>query len=209
MKLKSVVFPKEIADEMIRAILENRKSAIRFPIKPQPKYAGLTEAGIITSDNPIRVENGLVVTEYGKVTTWNKMPYRPGDVLYVREAWTVIGTDGTHNKYGYRADGIDYGVLWKPSVWMTCEEARIFLRVSKVRVERLQDISEEDALREGVSAARYEHGLALYSFSKLWDNGTKAIDRALYGWDANPWVMLVEFERISKEEVWNALQEKE
>ena len=101
---------------------------------------------------------------------------------------------------------------WHPSIHMPREAARIFLLVKNVRVERLQDITEEQARAEGVeSAFEYntiegpvirldEDGYFYYGFKALWDSTIKPKDRSRYGWAANPWVWVIEFEQISKEE---------
>ncbi len=96
---------------------------------------------------------------------------------------------------------------WRPSIHMPREAARIFLRVTDVRVERLQRICERGrrsahnegfindiSLAEGTGKSATEH------FSEFWDSTIKPKDRALYGWEANPWVWVIEFERISREE---------
>ena len=182
--------------------------------------------------------------------------YWPGDILYVRETWTelcYVDPDGyTHydqTMYYYAADGApdvtlvdadgfeldDQRIKWKPSIHMPKEAARIFLRVTDVRVERLQDITDEQALAEGVPdewpmepvycpECRGE-GLvgtvhpatlgfteidcphcekAVTRFANLWGSTIKPADLPTYGWDANPWVWVYKFERISKEEVTNA-----
>ena len=120
----------------------------------------------------------------------------------------------------FKASDIEYednenGLVWRPSIHMPREAARIFLRATDVRVERLQEITAEGALDEGtdvkfpepkpsyISLAYTEMRLkpaARQSFSELWDSTIKPKDRTAYGWAANPWVWVIEFERISKEE---------
>ena len=82
---------------------------------------------------------------------------------------------------------------WCPSIHMPREAARIFLRVTGVRVERLRDITLADALKEDCERPMH--------FDELWNSTIKKADRALYGWEADPWVWVIEFERISREEV--------
>ena len=97
---------------------------------------------------------------------------------------------------------------------MPREAARIFLRVTDVRAERLNDITERGAQYEGVSlplAAQNDPEYAEYiggyysAFADLWDRIVKLADRALYGWDANPWVWVIEFERCEKPDGWPTL----
>ena len=184
--------------EMVRAILADRKTVTRRVVKPKPLWR----------KTPIQQRGH---TEYW--ANWDdervyKAPYRPGDILYVRETWerSMAGT------YLYKATDIPFiHDGWRPSIHMPKEAARIFLRVTDVRVERLQDISEYGAEREGVtlplvsqSDPEYAEYIGGYysAFGDLWDKTIKPADRALYGWAANPWVWVIAFERISKEEAY-------
>ena len=215
-------------------------------------------------------------------TTWHKLrgyvepkpPYHTGDILYVRETWCFlkcndcmqkdecfpkVGSDGCCI---YRAD---YGnteddsfppsmFKWHPSIHMPKFAARIWLKVTDVRVERLQDITENQAIKEGISRLyddfpddEYEdwtkrtgiypkqktewkyknylwHGSfgnygignwksdgwdyqyssyenAVGSFSSLWNSTLKKSDIVRYGWDANPWVWVIEFEQCEKPKI--------
>ena len=129
-------------------------------------------------------------------------PYRPGDSLYVRETF-CINNFGCH----YRADWPDDNCpdmsaddKWRPSIHMPREAARIFLRVTGVRVERLQDISMKDVRNEGIEYD-IERPVASYGkFVELWDSTIRPGIRALYGWGGNPWVWVIEFERYEKSE---------
>ena len=143
-------------------------------------------------------------------------PYHPGDILYVRETWDYlegwkIGDPSIAGKYFYRADGdlrqVSWRGNWRPSIHMPKEAARIFLKVTDVRVERLQDIDDEQAKKEG---ANWKNGKnvgfeekmrrsAVERFAEIWDATIKKSDLDRYGWDANPWVWVIEFERIEVE----------
>ena len=90
------------------------------------------------------------------------------------------------------AGGCNSILKWHPSIHMPREAARIFLRVTDVRVERVQDIDDDGVVAEGLNIGD--------PFDELWDSTIKPADRALYGWDANPWVWVIEFERITREE---------
>ena len=98
-----------------------------------------------------------------------------------------------------------YGA-WKPSIHMPKEAARLFLLVKNVRVERLQDIDEEGAKAEGANFCNGKHvGIeekmrrsAVERFSDIWNSTIKPADIDLYGWDANPWVWVIEYERCKK-----------
>lgn len=104
----------------------------------------------------------------------------------------------------YRAtDEISGDAKWHPSIHMPKEAARIFLRVTNVRVERLQEITSGQICKEGVEV---EDPYVLngeekrYAFSNLWDSTIKESDLDRYGWNANPWVWVIEFERCDKPE---------
>lgn len=151
--------------------------------------------------------------------------YWPGDILYVRETWTelcYVDPDGyTHydqTTYYYAADGApditlvdadgfeldDQRIKWKPSIHMPKEAARIFLRVTDVRVERLQNIDAAGIRAEGVGTMAAFAGdmeIASAEFRNLWDSTIKPADLPFCGWEANPLVWVYKFERISKEEV--------
>ena len=141
-------------------------------------------------------------------------PYKEGDILYVRETWKQAtgGTagPGLFDTILYKADepqdttGLMIEERWHPSIHMPKSAARIFLRVKEIHIERLQSISEDDALAEGASGGEYldEQGNSMgivwphEDFSQIWDSTIKAEDIPLYGWDANPYVWACTFERI-------------
>lgn len=131
-----------------------------------------------------------------------------GDILYVRETWKQYEKRvGRGNQchlekfYGYKTDESNpknpsefYDGNWKPSIHMPKVAARIFLKVIGVRVERLQDIAEQGIKAEGIAEEWPPH--AMDKFQELWDSTTKE-----YKWRLNPWVWVIEFERIEKSEV--------
>ena len=175
--------------EMVRAILDGRKTVTRRVIHI-PNY-------------------GYFMTEPPRVVS----RYQTGDILYVRETWLPL--DGGHiidgRKYAYRADSTAdseqlrtrYGYKWRPSIHMPKEAARIFLRVQDVHVERVQEITGAECVREGIpkeSLKEVGEAFTVGQFADLWDSTVKPSDRALYGWDANPWVWVIDFERMSRDE---------
>ena len=188
--------------EMVRAILDGRKTQTRRIVKPQPKKMAVP----LFSNFLVRA--GIC---YGCKA---KPAYRPGDILYVRETWakisdwaTVDPSVGIPDGFIYRAewpDGED-GPKWRPSIHMPKEAARIFLRVTDVRVERLQDITAKDAQAEGCDGLQHCNPLlgcaeTIYNFKRIWDSTIKPADRDCYGWAANPWVWVYTFERIEEGE---------
>jgi len=138
-------------------------------------------------------------------------PYKPGDILYVRETWhrytkRVGKGEGCHleEHYGYKAsiaNSEDVEEPWKPSIHMPKEAARIWLKVTDVRVERLQEITADDIRNEGLSSAAVHCGdmeIALKEWENLWNSTIKKSDLGRYDWNASPWVWVIEFERCEK-----------
>lgn len=151
-----------------------------------------------------------------------KCPYgKPGDILWVRETWQeLVLSYPNPQKYVYAANVCSPTVDkpstgWRPSIHMPFEACRLFLRIKSIRVERLQDISEEDAIAEGVK--RYKDKLFPTAFNGMFKNYIDSSDACQYAhasfntlWqsingieslEANPWVFVIEFEKVTKEEI--------
>lgn len=210
--------------EMVRSILDSRKTCTRRVIKFPDGMTGHPIGKAGDSSNPLGVmyPGGI-----------KRPPYQPGDILYVREtfAWCPCwdcGLDTTpdgcknpviydsekkeHGCYMYRASCEDSKYssadTWHPSIHMPKEAARIWLKVTDVRVERLQEITMDDCHREGINIAtssvtdgetlKRNHDFSLEKFETLWNSTIKKSDLDRYGWDVNPWVWVVEFERCEK-----------
>lgn len=193
----------------VRATLENRKTVKRRGIKPQPTHeGGFWKLGGAGWSDDIRVIHPVPCH-----SLYNRMPYRPEDYLYVRETWCVLPVNEAghmrgHDIYYYRADGdlrpTGWKGRWHPSIHMPKEAARIFLRVTDVRVERLSDITITGLQNEGILPNCYVSQYAACTtdsfeiFKKLWNTTCKkGLDK--YGWDASPWVWVIEFERVEVE----------
>lgn len=189
---------------MTRAILEDRKTVTRRVVKPQP-------AGKLF---PMEKESCWPgYWSEARSARVVKPPYQPGDVLWVRETFA----QPAKHIFWYKADFKLRNILWRPSIHMPREAARLFLLVTRVRVERLQAITEDDAEAEGAEKMYpytdpetgktafllHQNGTFRAGFSQIWDNTIKSADRTTCGWDANPWVWVIEFEQISKEEAVN------
>lgn len=189
MTIKPILFNTE----MVRAILDGRKSVTRRVVKHDTNE-------ILNSPYHKKhpeVEDKQIISKLCMP------PYQPEDVLYVRETW-CLRYDG--EKYFYKADKntqleekqlVDYDhVSWKASIHMPKEAARIWLKVKGVRVERLQDITDEQAEKEGCN----DYTSTALGFSYLWDSTIKRTEIDRYGWDANPWVWVIDFEQCEKPE---------
>lgn len=204
--------------EMVQAIMDGRKTATRRVVKPQPKsklvyvcmgykYGTWGYPGEKTweywKDESFRLPDGLSSLELNQHWT---PPCHTGDILYVRETWAVWSKmEGIVPEIHYKADGECLkDVKWRPSIHMPRKAARLFLRVKGVRVERLQDMKMGDIQAEGVvpdtvKGGQWEQWQNDY-MKPIWDGTLKPTDHAVYGFDANPWVWVIEFEKISREE---------
>ena len=220
MAIKPILFNTE----MVRAILDGRKTCTRRVVKdgiPDDAmwgYTAFTPKGYISC-------RGVYADGYGE--GFYKLPYQPGDILYVRETWGHPISLNSNKQYVFRADKIaesgfkNDSHIWHPSIHMPKEAARIWLKGTDVRVERLQEITETQTEEEGFlftppclhrtgenycdidgpcgSKIKYCDMSAGELFGKvLWDSTIKKSDIDIYGWDANPWVWVIEFERCEK-----------
>ena len=207
--------------EMVRAILDGRKSCTRRLVKHD------VEAVLNSPYHKAHPE----VEAKQIISKLCNPPYQPGDILYIRETWAWCpcwdcGLDveeigcgheqeqkyndekKEHGCYIYRASCADNEYpsvdTWHPSIHMPKEAARIWLKITDVRVERLQEITSQGAWKEGARCS------CLYpvpdcagnktSFIEIWNSTIKKSDLDRYGWDANPWVWVISFERCEKPE---------
>lgn len=202
----SRVLPILFNTEMVRAILDGRKTCTRRVIKPQPDEKHTFTLGFVTDSTEKKEVGcfGFGIDEYGGSIQYVKPPYgyAPGDILYVRETWKKA-PNGYYYYEDWQRNDIADVTKWKPSIHMPKEAARIWLKVTDVRVERLQDMTSEQISREGVEV-EYPHVLngeeKRYAFSTLWNSTIKKSDIDRYGWDANPYVWVISFERCEKPE---------
>lgn len=252
MSVKPILFNTE----MVRAILDGKKSCTRRLVKPQPDEKHIYPLGYVIDSTEKKNVGcfGFVIDEYGGSIQHVKPPYQPGDTLYVRETWQCwrahryeatadirfrAGGDDVRLQFANgNTDSInrlDYDTFvhkwfshngeWKPSLFMPKEAARIWLKVTDVRVERLQEIDEYGVWDEGfkfkppcltrVSADGHTcelDGPCMSSIKycdmtmgelfgrELWNSTIKKSELDRYGWDANPYVFVIEFERCEKPE---------
>ena len=227
--------------QMVRAILDGRKSCTRRIVKPQweecPNCKYVHNEYIY--DN---LAENVYCTRCGyPLVPERRAPYQPGDILYIRETWERFECwncegdekgncpkepkksvlDKTCGCYMYRAtDEISGDAKWHPSIHMPKEAARIWLKVKNVRIERLQEMKPVDVIKEGAypdcwdclntyeeSGSQCCYGTeeqcsqcdgVMMEWEKLWNSTIKKTDIDRYGWNANPWVWVIEFERCEK-----------
>lgn len=197
--------------EMVKAILDGRKTQTRRIIKPQPVWS---DCGMQWVTKGCWWREGWNPMDS---LTQKEIPINPGDILWVRETWNGDWCD----HYIYKADSgsaVDAGYAkeprWHPSIHMPRAAARIFLQVKNVRAERLQNCGNGwciDIEKEGVRTPQDPilyvnddefHDALRAEMEKLWDSTIKPSDIDRYGWSANPWVWVIEFERCEKPERW-------
>jgi len=190
--------PILFSSKMVKAILDSKKTMTRRVIKPQPKIVhGLYPDATIQTEQLFHNFDRL------------KCPYgQVGGRLWVRETWAYINNfdiDGSENYYEYKADKPNdlypgdwpaeeakdnlEAPRWKPSIFMPRWASRIILEITNIRVERLQEITEEDAKREGCQT--------IIHFYEVWNTINPPPHKPHFG--TNPWVWVIEFKRCSQE----------
>ncbi len=240
--------PIPFKTEMVQAILDGRKTVTRRIAKSllgigEREHGGEHEF-ILDNFAGKEIPTGFVCRKCGRGVSpphsrcgvgnsWIVPPCFPGDILYVRETWQkckykrpekAIPVGFKEYEYVYLADneicnsdGSKF--KWRPSIHMPKEAARIFLRVTGVRVERLRDITDEQAMREGVykkpnsissifpdgdykcecKPGQIFRSAQICFGCGIWDSTIKKSNLKKYGWEANPWVWVVEFEKLEVE----------
>lgn len=202
----SRVLPILFNGDMVRSILDGRKKVTRRIVKHDVD-------AILNSpyhkEHP-EVEDKQIISKLCMP------PYQPGDILYVRETWykglnRILYKANYSKTEKFYENGKEIQIKWKPSIHMPKEAARIWLKVKDVRVERLQECGKGwclDIEKEGVvtpqdpilySSDDAYHKALRDEFQKLWNSTIKKSELDCYGWDANPWVWVIEFERCEKQ----------
>ena len=226
--------------DMVRATLKDRKTETRRLVKPIPPENARLE---LVGDRRHAMDLSIEIPGPNDRRIYTP-PYLLGDILYVRETWSTKLSNECYaqpchtgrcpyescesatgpcfpEEYIYKAtDNLpSYGGKWHPSIHMPAEAARIFLRVTDLRVERLQEITDEGAEHEGICGYYVGMGESAYSrysnwneaknhlydfprgaFADLWTHTLKPTDIGKYGWAANPWVWVISFKRCEKPE---------
>lgn len=185
-----------LTTDEVRAYMDGRKTQKRIVIKDKD----------ITNKFDIDVD-GKVIAYIDQATgdhykPEDIAPYQPGDKLWVKETWAY----SPNWYYIYRADNNENEkelwngkIIWRSSIHMHYEDARLFPVVKSIRVERLQDITEEGADAEGLQnyyGARAPYTSNIIRFADYWNSTIKKHDIDKYGWNANPMVWVPEFEKV-------------
>lgn len=226
MAIKPILFNTE----MVRAILDGRKTCTRRICKDANEYTVPDMEFYNADKRTYAVHNFADKEQMEQLSTAERTcPICPGDILYVRETWEHFDCcccegdehgncyqepqqnvlNKSYGCYMYRATDEIYGdARWHPSIHMPKEAARIWLKVTDVRVERLQSITEDGAKAEGAIDNRgFIHSpeneydrihTAREHFIEIWSSTIKKSDIDRYGWDANPYVWVISFERCEK-----------
>lgn len=210
MSMKPILFNTE----MVRAILDGRKTVTRRICKDANDYT-VPMGDFIDNDKRTYAVQSFYDKNHEDPCSLAEvnMPICIGDILWVRETW---GKGYEEGSYIYKASDKlaslpsfkeSSRLIYHPSIHMPKEAARIFLKVTDVCVERLQDITEDGAESEGVCGLCYDAktGAKKYDmtfFHILWDSTIKKTDINKYGWLANPYVFVIEFERCERPEGW-------
>ena len=215
--------------DMVRAILDGRKKATRRIVK-SPYF--VDDSGAVPLAMRTAPKGGKLERQIGAMP-YPDEPYKIDDILYVRETWGISNLDYDDRiayivyrasdkmenegcqavrlpdeKFEKLYDSMsESSADWRPSIHMPKEAARIWLKVTDVRVERLNEMTLEDFLKEGVmirpeafNDPENAYQQAKDIFIDIWDSTIKKSDRNRYGWDANPWTWVTEFEWCEKPE---------
>lgn len=222
-RILSIVFNMDT----VQKILDEKKTVIRRVVKPANPFgnqyyqcyqgSGLWIDGYSEDDEP----NGHI-KDYSVDSCWypkqyyidTYAKYRPGDILYVKETWSKDAYRYMH-RANYRKDekfyrnGKEVQIKWNPPFSMPKEAARIWLKITDVRIERLQDITISEVIKEGCADLWIDEARPMKlidvagnknEFIDIWNSTIKKSDKGKYSWDANPWVWVIEFERCEKPE---------
>lgn len=219
---------------MTEAVLEDYKTATRRLIRPRYQK---NESGFEVARNKGTGQRWVyAVDEEGFMGREIVPPYLPDDILYIRETWAFIPCIGCNGDYArpgvgmacYDTQAVEYDdgasisdgcfvyragcrnperITWRPSIYMPKAAARIWLKVKDVRVERLQEMTLDDFLKEGVRIPpeAFNDPMNAYlqarnQFIGIWDSTLSQGQQDLYSWEANPWTWVIEFERCRKPE---------
>nr|DAE66884.1 MAG TPA: hypothetical protein [Bacteriophage sp.] len=200
MAIKPILFNVE----MVRAILDGRKTCTRRICKDTNECTVPDMDFFDPEKRTYAVHNYADKEHTDKLSIAERTcPICPGDILYVRESYSELSFGYVYKADGENIDHLGNVIKWHPSIHMPKEAARIWLKVTDVRVEQLQDIDGKGCVKEGIEEEPLKYvgdEFVKGMFHDLWDSTIKKSDLDRYGWDANPWVWVIEFERCEKPE---------
>lgn len=199
--------PITLNSEMVKAILDGIKTQARQICKISVnENEPVAHEYCMYAEYPARNYKGVCayfLDRDGYYRGASQQRIFQGDTLWVRETYAKCQNA---ERYVYKADCNGYaadvflpGMKWRPSIHMPREAARLFLRVNNIRVEKLQDIDADGIRAEGLTSAAVHCGdmdIALKEWALYWNNTIKPDKLRYYGWEANPWVWVIEFERM-------------
>lgn len=215
-RIKPILFNTD----MVKAIMDERKTVTRRLIMPHNRRKAKEQ--VYTQGNGLWIDSSTDngdkeghIKDYSISSCWMSYSwyfekyadYKPGDILYVREKWCRNTKIEEYYYAANRKRGVDapYGLKWHPSIHMPKEAARIWLMVKNVRPERLCNMKLDDFLSEGVyihpeafNDPENAYMQARNEFIAIWDATIPKGQQNLYGWTANPWVWVIEFEQCEK-----------
>lgn len=217
------VLPILFNTEMVRANLDGRKTCTRRICKDTNECTVPDMDFFDPEKRTYAVHNYADKEHTDKLSIAERTcPICPGDILYVRESYSELSFGYVYKADGENIDHLGNVIKWHPSIHMPKEAARIWLKVTDVRVERLQEMKPVDVIKEGAypdcwdclntygeSGSQCCYGTeeqcsqcdeVMMEWEKLWNSTIKKYDLDRYGWDANPWVWVIEFERCEKPE---------
>ena len=200
MAIKPILFNTE----MVRVILDGRKTCTRRICKDANECT-VPDMEFYNADKRTYAVHNFADKKYTEQLSIAERtcPICPGDILYVRETWKKA-PNGYYYYEDWQRNDIADVTKWKPSIHMPKEAARIWLKVTDVKVERLQNIDGKGCVKEGIEEEPLKYvgdEFVKGMFHDLWDSTIKKSDIDRYGWDANPWVWVIEFERCEKPEI--------
>ena len=198
MAIKPILFNTE----MVRANLDGRKRCTRRICKDANEYTVPDMDFFDPEKRTYAVHNYADKEHKIKLSIAERTcPICPGDILYVRESYSELSFGYVYKADGENIDHLGNVIKWHPSIHMPKEAARIWLKVTDVRVERLQEMWASDASKEGLQFNKPTTAdEMLQAFAELWNSTIKKSDLDRYGWNANPYVWVIEFERCEKPE---------
>jgi hypothetical protein len=191
--------------EMVKAILDGRKTVTRRIINPRyrdDEYGFMVIQDDSTGERYVEKYDEDEGSFYP--CRYVNSPYDVGNILYVRETFSPVWVRPRRFLYKTHCNEVPANtpIKWHPSIHMPRDAARIFLKVTDVRIQRLHHMDSEDAVKEGMvdpyNNGKYFSHEPMKDFISLWDSTIKKSDIEEYGWKANPWVWVIKFEIIDK-----------